>query len=446
MAADTQALLLELRALHGNAIDLSLDRMRRLTSGLGSPEKRLPPVVHVAGTNGKGSVVALLRAMLESAGRRVHALTSPPLRCVHETIRLADRPGRSRPIGDAALAELLDHVLATNDGRPLTSFEGETAAALLAFAATPADILLLETGLGGRLDATNVVEQPLLTILTPIGLDHVELLGSTLQSIAGEKAGILKRGVDCVVARQDAAAFGVIERRAAKISARLHVFGSDFDAYEQHGRLVYQDQDGLLDLPLPALAGRHQVENAGVAIAAALRLGPLTVGEEAIENGLTTLDWPARLQRLSHGGLARVLPAGSEIWLDGGHNSAAAAAMAQAMADREERVALPLVLVVGMLATKDPRSFLSPFRGLAAEVVAVPIADTSRAYAKALNPSRIAGDASLLGLSARTAASLEAALELAAKLVGGPVRVLVCGSFHLAGGVLALEETAARAN
>lgn len=441
--AGSTELLAELRKLHPARIDLTLDRMRRLLAALGHPEQRLPPVVHVAGTNAKGSVLALLRAMLEADGKRVHSYHSPPLQRFHETVRLADAPGSSRDIDDAQLTDFLTRVIAANAGAPLTSFEGETAAALLAFAETPADVLLLETGLGGRLDATNVVARPLLTILTPIDLDHTEFLGPNLAAIATEKAGILKPDVPCVVGRQQVEALDTLRKFAAAKRAPLFEHGQDWDAYEQHGRLIYQDDTGLLDLPLPALAGRHQIDNAGLAVACAQRLGKLAPSEAAIAKGLARVAWPGRLQQLSRDGLAAVLPEGSELWVDGGHNAAAAAVVAQAMAEIEERAPKTLHLVIGMLTSKNLDAYLKPFRGLARSVTGLAVPDVSRAYSAPYAAEDIAAAALKAGIYAQPAVTLEDGLAaIAVRANSKPVRVLVCGSLHLAGACLAADQAA----
>ena len=442
--AASATLLAAVRQLHPHRIDLTLERMHRLLAALGHPEERLPPAVHVAGTNAKGSLIAFLRAMLEAGGRRVHSYQSPPLQRISECIRLAPSGGRaSAEIAEAPFALVLARVLAANAGAALTSFEGETAAALLAFAETPADVLLLETGLGGRLDATNVVARPLLTVLTPIDIDHAEFLGATLAEIAGEKAGILKRGTPCVVGRQHTQALTRIREIAKRTGAPLFEHGQDWDAYEQHGRLVYQDEDGLLDLPLPSLVGRHQIDNAGLAVAAALRLGVLRPDDRALAHGLTHVSWPGRLQMLSRLGLAAVLPPGSELWLDGGHNAAAAAVIAQATAEMEERSAKPLHLVLGMLKSKSLEAYLRPFAGLARSVTGIVPPDVSRAYASPHAAAEIADAAQRLGVFAQPAAGLEEGLAaIAVRANAKPVRVLVCGSLHLAGSTLAAETAA----
>jgi dihydrofolate synthase / folylpolyglutamate synthase len=437
----SEALLNALKLLHPKLIDLSLGRIERLLDKLGRPQDRLPPVVHIAGTNGKGSVTATLKAMIEAAGKRVHVYTSPHLVRFHERIHLApaDAKGASQPIGEEALVDVLTRTQAVNANDNITQFEITTAAALLAFAEHPADALLLEVGLGGRLDATNVVARPALTIVTPVSLDHTEKLGGTLARIAAEKAGILKRGVPCVVSAQESEAMEVIEAEAARVGAPLVEWGRDFDAYEQRSRLIFQrvgEDDLLLDLPLPALVGRHQIGNAGTAVAAALELGALGIGLGAIERGLVTVRWPARMQRLDRGPLPGLLAPESELWLDGGHNPAAGRVLAQTLADIEERVPKPLVLVVGMLGLKDARGFLAPFRGLARSVVAVPIPGTHEAPHP---PEKLVEVAAELGFAAEAAADISDALARIAAS-GGARRVLICGSLYLAGHVLALQE------
>ena len=440
------ALLLALRGLHKQRIDLTLDRMRRLLTALGNPEQHLPPVIHVAGTNAKGSLIAFLRAILEADGRRVHSYHSPPLHNLHECIRLASGAGASEAISETGLTKTLARVLAANASAPLTSFEGETAAALLAFAGTPADLLLLETGLGGRLDATNVVAKPLLTVLTPIGIDHVEFLGSTLSAIAAEKAGILKPDTPCIVARQQPEALDRLRAIAAALHVPLIEHGQEWDAYEQHGRLVFQDEGGLLDLPLPNLMGRHQIDNAGLAVAVALRMGVLAPGEKAIAKGLTQADWPGRLQRLPRNGLCAVLPEGSELWLDGGHNAASAAVIAQAMAEMEERVPKPLHLLLGMLQSKRLDAYLKPFRGVARSVTGIMLPDVSRAYAGSHLPSGIVRAAEAEGIFSQPANGIADALAaIAVRANAKPVRVLICGSLHLAGSSLAADAEAVAA-
>ena len=411
--------------------------MERLLSKLGNPHKALPPVVHLAGTNGKGSVTAYLKAMLTAAGARVHVYTSPHLVRFHERIELAGPDGLTRPISEADLVDVLSRTQSVNNGDDITQFEITTAAAFLAFAEHPADVVLLEVGLGGRLDATNVVDKPALTVLTPISLDHAEKLGSTLEAIAAEKAGILKRGVPCIVSLQDDTVFDVIAHEAARAGARLIVWGQDYDAYEQRGRLVVQQADRLLDLPLPALVGRHQIINAGTAVAAALELKDFAVDEHAIERGLAAARWPARMQRIDGGPLPSLLRPGSELWLDGGHNPAAGRALAQSLADLEERSPKPLYLIVGMLGLKDAAGFLGSFRGLARHVVGVPIPGSHEAP---FTPEALAEAARSVSLSGEPAQSVETALKRIDALDPGPKRILITGSLYLAGHVLALQE------
>jgi dihydrofolate synthase / folylpolyglutamate synthase len=431
-------LLAELKQLHPKLIDLSLGRIERLLAKLGNPHLKLPPVVHIAGTNGKGSVTAYLKAMFEAAGRRVHVYTSPHLVRFHERIVIAGAPGvPAGPIGEAELVDALTRTQAVNDGDDITQFEITTAAAFLAFSEHPADVLLLEVGLGGRLDATNVIAKPRLCILTPISLDHAEKLGATLTAIAGEKAGILKPGVTAVVSVQDAEAAIVIAELAKRSGSPLVSWGQDFDAYAQSGRLVVQHGEQLLDLPLPALLGRHQIVNAGTAVAAALELRDLGLDEHAIEQGLTRVKWPARMQRLDHGPLPAVLKAGSELWLDGGHNPAAGLALAQTLADLEERAPRPLHLVCGMMGLKDAAGFLAPFAGLARSVTTVPIPGAHEAPHA---PETLAQAARSVGLTAETAANVEAALRRLDKDHPGGKRIVICGSLYLAGQVLAQQE------
>lgn len=430
-------LLAELKLLHPKLIDLSLGRIERLLAKLGNPHRRLPPVVHVAGTNGKGSTVAYLKAILEAEGLRVHVYTSPHLVRFHERIVLAGSGRRSQPIGEAELIDVLSRTRAVNSGDDITQFEITTAAAFLAFAEHQADILLLEVGLGGRLDATNVVEQPLLSVITPISLDHADKLGETIARIAAEKAGVLKSGVKAVISQQDTEAIAVIRSEAERLGAPLIAWGEDFDAYEQRGRLIVQRRDELLDLPLPALVGRHQIVNAGTAVCAALELGGIAIAEQAIERGLLEVAWPARMQRLDKGPLPSLLGGGTELWLDGGHNPAAGLMLAQSLADLEERSPKPLHLVVGMMAIKDAGGFLAPFRGLARHVVAVPIPGAHEAPHA---PEMLVRAAIGAGLTAEAAESVEAGLRRIENGFPGPKRILITGSLYLAGQVLGLQE------
>ncbi len=426
--SEPDAILARLLALHPKLIDLSLDRIHRLLAALDHPERRLPPVIHVAGTNGKGSTIAFLRAALEAAGKRVHVYTSPHLVRFNERIRLA-----SALVEDAALSQALDQVEAANAGAPITLFEITTAAAFVLFAQVPADVLLLEVGLGGRLDATNVVDAPLASVITPLSIDHVDFLGPTLELIAAEKAGIIKRRVPVILAGQPDEALAVIERAAARKLAPLFARGQQWTMHEEAGRLVYSDEAGLLDLPRPRLMGAHQIDNAGLAVATLRALPQLGVNAAAIETGLRAAEWPARLQRLAPGPLTARAPADVEVWLDGGHNAAGGAALANALAELEERYARPLVMIVGMLGSKDVAAFLAPFAGLAREVIAVPVPGEH----KGLSPEEVAAAAAALGMSGSVARDVGAALDgLAAFPLMPPPRVLIAGSLYLAGAVL----------
>ncbi len=424
-----------LLTLHPKRIDLSLRRIESILAALCHPEQRLPPVIHVAGTNGKGSTVAFARAILEAAGKRVHVYTSPNLVRLNERFRIG-RAGGGKFVDDEQLADALAECEAKNAGAPITVFEIETAAAFVLFSRNPADVLLLEVGLGGRLDATNVIERPLASVITRVSIDHREFLGDTIEQIAAEKAGILKRDVPAVVSAQSGEALAVIERQAQRVRAPLHVAGEDWTATEERGRLVYQDGDGLLDLPAPKLYGRHQFENAGTAIAA-LRSAGLKLPSASFEAGMIRVDWPARMQRLSHGRLAALLPPESELWLDGGHNADGGRAVAGALADLEERVSRPLVLVVGMLSTKDSEGFLRNFSGLARRIIAVPVH-----HDKAVPATELADIASGIGIPAMSRDTIENALLIAGKLDLQPApRVLITGSLYLAGEVLSANGT-----
>lgn len=429
-------LLEELKKLHPLMIDLSLQRIQRLLQKLGSPHLRLPPVVHIAGTNGKGSTTAFLKAMFEAAGKRVHVYTSPHLVRFHERIQLPGPDGRAAPIPEEALVDLLTRVEHINGGDQITFFEITTAAAFLAFAETPADAVLLEVGLGGRLDSTSVIENPALTLITPVSMDHADKLGNTIALIAAEKAGILKPGVTGVISQQTDEAFPVIERIAARVRAPLVAWGRDFDAYEQNGRLVFQQEDRLLDLPRPALVGRHQIVNAGTSVAAALSLSHLDITTSAIERGLTTVVWPARMQRLTAGPLVDMAGPEAELWLDGGHNPAGGAALAQTLADLDERSEKPVYLVVGMLGQKDAGGFFEPFVGIPRTVWCVPVPGPHE-VPRSLDD--LVAIASAAGLAARPAVDVPDALARIRAGNPGAKRILICGSLYLAGHVLALQ-------
>jgi dihydrofolate synthase/folylpolyglutamate synthase len=427
--AASDAILTRLLSLHPKIIDLSLDRMWRILAALGNPQDRLPPVIHIAGTNGKGSTLAILRAVMEKAGLRVHAYTSPHLVRFHERIRLA-----GALIDEGKLSSVLEECENANGGTPITFFEITTAAAFLEFSRIPADYVLLETGLGGRLDATNVVRRPAATAITAIDYDHQQYLGETLTEIAREKAGIMRKGVPCVIAPQSAEPFTMLVSEAERIGSAAFVGNSDWQAYEQMGRLVYQDADGLLDLPLPALSGRHQIDNAGTAIAVLRQLGDMRISETHIAEGLRSVTWPARLQRLTNGHLNQLLPQGAELWLDGGHNPSAGKALAAAFSEINERHSKPLVLIWGMLNTKDAGKFIAPFAGLAERVVTLAIPGEENA----LSADSLAATVVARGLASEAAESLTDALKRAGNGSVAP-RILICGSLYLAGHVLAAQ-------
>ena len=419
MTNGSDLILQRMMSLHPKIIDLTLDRMHRLLAALGHPERRLPPVIHIAGTNGKGSTQAMIRAGLEARGDRVHAYTSPHLARFHERIRLA-----GELISEAALTRILDECDRANGGEAITFFEITTCAAFLAFARTPADWTLLEVGLGGRLDATNVVDVPRLTIITPVSIDHQQYLGETLAEIAGEKAGILKRGVPCVVGPQEEAGLAVIEAKAARLGCPLLVHGQHWHAWEERGRLIFQDENGLLDLPLPNLPGPHQIDNAGAALAA---LRHLDADDSVCEAAVSRADWPARMQRLTHGPLVQAAGA-CELWLDGGHNPAGGQAVAATLARMAPK---PTYLVCGMLNTKDVAGYMRPLAPRVRRLTAVSIPGEANTL-----PAEATRDAALgAGIEADTAESLLVAIRRIATEAPG-ARILICGSLYLAGSVL----------
>ena len=431
------ALIGRLSALHQKRIDLGLERMHRLLERLGHPERKLPPVIHVAGTNGKGSTVAYLRATLEAASLRVHAYTSPYLVRINECFRLG-RVGGSVLVSDDELRAALEEVERVNAGEAATVFELKTAAALLLFAQNPADAVLLEVGLGGRLDSTNVVDVPAACVITPVSMDHMDFLGDTLASIAAEKAAIIKRGVPVVCAEQSPEAMAVIEAQAKQMRAPLFAANESWHVNVEHGRLVYSDDRGLMDLAAPRLFGRHQFDNAGLAIATLRAIPTFRVNQAAFEAGILGAEWPARMQRLTSGELLALGPQGSEIWLDGGHNAEGGRVAAAALGDLEERVSRPLVVIAGMMANKDAKAFLANFAGLTRHIIAVPIPDTENA----MPVDRLADAVRSLGMRVEIAPGIEAALRSLAKLAYEvPPRILITGSLYLAGHVLGLNGT-----
>ena len=430
MHKDSPALieaLQSLERLHPKKIDLGLSRITRVLKALGNPQNKLPPTVHIAGTNGKGSTLAFLRAISETQGLKVHVYTSPHLVSFCERIVLA-----GHMISENKLLDILGRVQIANAGQPLSFFEATTAAAFLAFSETKADLVLLETGLGGRYDATNVIERPAAIAITPIDYDHKEFLGKDLAQIAREKAGIFKQYVPAFSAPQTDLVRSVLTSEAALTRTTLKNLDEDFHCYRQQGRLVYEDDGQLLDLPLPSLIGDHQSVNAGLAIAVAKSL---LMDDPAIAKGIENAKWPARLQPLTSGPLFAIAHnAQAELWLDGGHNPHAAKAMAGALADMETKNPRPLVLIMGMLANKDAPGFLDAFAGLAQKLIAVEIKNHA-----GLAPETLMDMAKGRGMSVQTADDLREAVTLACKVNGPtPPRILICGSLYLAGEVLAL--------
>jgi len=399
--AEVDAALAAMAALHPKKIDLGLERIERVLTALGNPQDKLPPVVHIAGTNGKGSTVSFIRAMAEAGGLKCHVYISPHLVHFRERITVA-----SNEISDTQLLDVLERVRAANEGEPLSFFEATTAAALLAFSETPADLCIIEVGLGGRYDATNVIDRPAVIGITPVDMDHAEFLGRDLAGIAREKAGIMKHFAPAAIGKQSDLVRAVMEAEANKLSIDATYFGQDFRTYRQHGRLIYEDESALMDLPLPALIGEHQIINAGLAIRIA-RI--LKFSDLAIERGVETVKWPARMQNLTAGPFAdMVAESGGELWLDGGHNPHAARAVASAMAEMESKSPRPLILVTGILANKDIGGFLDAFEGLAAAVIGVTIDGHS-----SLAPETLRELADARGMNGQVADNLTDAVQRA---------------------------------
>ena len=431
-----------LMALHPKGYDLSLDRVSRLLDRLGRPHEHMPPVIHIAGTNGKGSAAAFSRALLEASGRLCHVHTSPHLVNWHERFRLAAEDG-GRLVDDAVLAEAIERVAEANQGATITVFEILTAAMFVLFSEHPADAAIVEVGLGGRFDATNVMAKPAASLIMPVSLDHEALLGDRVELIAAEKAGIIKPGCPVVVGAQEHdAAREVLIDTAARLGCPLFVYGQDFIAFEERGRLVYQDEDGLFDLPLPRLPGRHQYANAAAAIAAVKAAG-FPVGQRTAERAMARVDWPGRMQRLPEGGqaggqagaLAGLAPKGAEIWIDGGHNPGAGAVVAEALANEEDRRPLPLIMIAGMINTKDQTGYFRNFAGMVRHVFTVPVNDSDAGVPN----DELAARAAEAGLSAEPVAAVENALMVLRDgwdSASPPPRIVICGSLYLIGEVL----------
>ena len=424
-----------LLGIYPRGFDLSLDRIARLLDDLGRPQDTMPPIVHVAGTNGKGSATAFARTLLEEQGLAVHVHTSPHLVRWHERYRIGVKGGRGRLVSDEALLEAVLRAERVNAGNPITVFELLTAVTFILFAENPADAAVIEVGLGGMYDATNVIENPAASLIMPIALDHQQWLGQTIEEIALAKAGIIKRGIPVVFGRQEeGGALDVLVDRAERLAAPYFVYGQDYLAHEENGRLIYQDDAGLMDLPLPALPGRHQYSNAGAAIRAVKAAG-FTVNEEIATRAMKSVTWPARLQRLRAGNLVALAPAGSEVWLDGGHNPHGGRAVAEAIAGFEERDPRPLYMVTGMINTKDPKGYFEAFEGLARKVFTVGIRNSDAT----IDPVALAHDAAEAGLNAAPVESAAEALAQISALAKGDdraPRILIGGSLYFAGNIL----------
>jgi len=412
-------ILERLMSLHPKIIDLTLDRMMRLLNLLDNPEKIIPPVIHIAGTNGKGSTQAMIRAGLEASGDICHAYTSPHLARFHERIFIA-----GSIIEEIDLANYLSECEKVNGNTTITYFEITTCAALLAFSEKNADYTLLEVGLGGRLDATNVIDQPKITVITPISIDHQQYLGDTLAEIASEKAGILKRNCFAIIGPQEEEALAVIEARAYEVGATCKIYGQHWHVWEENGRLVFQDENGLLDLPLPKLIGAHQIQNAGIALATLRYLGKENV---SFEGAMLNADWPARMQRLKKGPLTS-LATDAEIWLDGGHNKAAGYALSEALSRLQSR---KLFLIVGMLNTKDVAGYMQPLLSQSKRLYGVSIPGEA-ATMTAKETVDVAID---VGFEASVSENVESAIKEIIKQDQN-ARILICGSLYLAGNIL----------
>ncbi|MER9630695.1 folylpolyglutamate synthase/dihydrofolate synthase family protein [Mesorhizobium sp. M0296] len=435
LAADRE--IESLMALHPKGFDLSLDCISRLLERLGNPQDQLPPVIHIAGTNGKGSCAAFSRALLEAAGYRVHVHTSPHLVNWHERYRLA-ADGGGRLVDDKVFAEAIARVAKANQGQKITVFEILTAVTFLLFSEHPADAVILEVGLGGRFDATNVIAEPAVSVIMPVSLDHEAYLGDRVELIAAEKAGIIKRGCPVVIGAQESeTAQQVLIETAERLDCPAFVYGQDFLAYEENGRMVYQDEDGLMDLPPPRLPGRHQFANAAAAIAAVKAAG-FEISHRAAEKAMANVAWPGRMQKLPQGRLSELAPKGADIWLDGGHNPGAGVVVAEALAEQEEKNPRPLFLISGMINTKDQSGYFRAFKGLVRHVYTVPVSLSDAGVPN----DELATRAIEAGLSAEPVSSVANALMLLRDTWDGPPpRILIGGSLYLAGAVLAENGT-----
>ncbi|TIL45615.1 folylpolyglutamate synthase/dihydrofolate synthase family protein [Mesorhizobium sp.] len=435
LAADRE--IESLMSLHPKGFDLSLDRISRLLERLGNPQDHLPPVIHIAGTNGKGSCAAFSRALLEAAGHRVHVHTSPHLVNWHERYRLA-ADGGGRLVEDEVFADAIARVAKANEGQKITVFEILTAVTFLLFSEHPADAVIIEVGLGGRFDATNVITEPAVSVIMPVSLDHESFLGDRVELIAAEKAGIIKSDCPVVIGAQESeTALQVLIETAERLDCPAFVYGQDFLAFEENGRMVYQDEDGLMDLSPPRLPGRHQFANAAAAIAAVKAAG-FEISHRVADKAMANVTWPGRMQKLPQGRLTELAPKGADIWLDGGHNPGAGVVVAEALAEQEEKNPRPLFLICGMINTKDQSGYFRAFKGLVRHVYTVPV---SLSEASVPN-DELAIRAVEAGLSAEPVSSVANALMLLRDTWDGPPpRILISGSLYLAGAVLAENGT-----
>lgn len=428
-----------LMALHPKGFDLSLDRIRRLLDRLGNPQDRLPPVIHIAGTNGKGSAAAFSRALLEASGKRVHVHTSPHLVNWHERYRLG-AAGGGKFVADAVLAEAVARAAEANRGEQITVFEILTAVTFILFSEHPADAAIIEVGLGGRFDATNVITKPAVSLVMPVSLDHEAYLGDRVELIAAEKAGIFKPDCPAVIGDQEwETAEEVLIESAERLGCPTLVYGRDFMAHGENGRLVYQDESGLMDLSPPRLTGRHQLANAAAAIAA-IKAAGFELSVRSAEAAMANVEWPGRMQRLPQGALSGLAPEGSEIWIDGGHNPGAGLVIAEAMAEQEEKFARPLVLISGMINTKDQTGYFRAFEGMARRVYTVPVSMSDAGVPN----DELAARAAEAGLPAEPVSSVASALKLLGESwnpAEAPPRILIGGSLYLVGAVLAENGT-----
>ena len=413
--------------LYPRSMDLSLDRITLLLEKLGNPQKKIKNIIHIAGTNGKGSVLAYLSSILLAAGYTVDSYTSPHLVDFNERIKIGGNDYKSH-IDDGVLEDILFECERVNNGAPITIFELITAAAFLKYSTTDSDFLLLETGLVGRLDATNVIKKPLLSIITPIGIDHQQFLGNKLEDIAIEKAGIIKKNGKTILGKQEKEVLSILEEYIKRLNNKSQIWGKDYNVTSQEKQFIYEDSKYRLELPYPNLLGKHQLVNAGTAISAISSIESISLSNAHFEIGITNALWPGRLEKLEIGPLNNFISNGTEIWLDGGHNNHAAIAISETMKEYKDK---KLIIIMAMMNTKDSMKFLSPFVNLVDQVIAIEIPNSENS----LNPEKIRKNAEMLGIHALTKNNLIEALEYT-KLLSHEVRVLICGSLYLAGHVL----------